>query len=137
MGSPITSRLDSNLIKTVQRRAARTRRSRSDTIAELIRIGLDVLRFPGVTFVDGPAGTRAHIAGTGLDVWEVVAIHRAHGRDESAVLQHLPHLSRRQLLTALAYYADHKGEIHAILKDQARAAEEWHREVAITRPAGA
>jgi uncharacterized protein (DUF433 family) len=119
----------------VQVKAKRARRSRSDIIAELIRLGLDVLRYPGITFVEGPAGLRAHIAGSGLDVWELVMVHRAHKGAEDATLRHLPQLSRRQLDTALAYYQDHRQEIDAILAEQARPPEEWGHEVAVSRPA--
>lgn len=136
MTTPVTSRLDPRLVKAVQSRAARTRRSRSDTIAELVRIGLDVLRYPGLTFVDGPAGLRAHVAGAGLDVWEIVMVHRAHGGQEEETLRHLPHLTRRQLRTALAYYQDRRGEIDAILDEQAKPPDEWSHEVAEPRPAG-
>lgn len=137
MSVPVTTRLDSDLLKAVQARAARRRRSRSDMLAELIRLALDVLRYPGVTFVEGPAGLRAHVAGSGLDVWEVVMVNRAHKGEGVAILKHLPQLSRRQLTTALAYHRDHRQEIDAILSEQARAPAEWDREVAVPRPAGA
>lgn len=137
MSVPVTTRIGPDLLKAVQVRAARIRRSRSDTVAELIRLALDVLRYPGITFVEGPAGLRAHVAGSGLDVWEVVMVHRAHKGAEDAISQHLSHLSRRQLRTALAYYQDHRQEIDAILTEQEKAPEEWSREVAVPRPAGA
>lgn len=137
MSAPVTTRLPSDLVRAVQAKAARARRSRSDMIAELIRLGLDVLRYPGITFVEGPAGLRAHVAGSGLDVWEVVMVHRAHKGVEEAILKHLRQLSRRQLKTALAYYQDHRQEIGAILAEQARAPEEWGHEVAVSRPARA
>lgn len=137
MSSPVTFRLDADLLKLVRARATRVRRSRSDTIAELIRVGLNVLRHPGVTFVEGPAGLRAHVAGSGLDIWEVVMIHRAHRGKQDAILKHLPQLSRRQLRIALAYYDDHRQEIDALLADQARTPEEWSGDVAVPRPAGA
>lgn len=132
MTIPVTTRLERGVLDAVRRRAARTRRSRSDTVAALIRLGLDVLRYPGVTFVEGPAGVRAHIAGTGLDVWEIVMVHQAHGRREDAVLQQLPQLSRRQLRAALAYWSDHREEIDTVLQEQERTPEEWSREVAVS-----
>jgi uncharacterized protein (DUF433 family) len=129
MSSPVTCRLDDDLLKAIETRANRRRRSRSDTIAELVRIGLDVLRFPGITFVAGPAGLRAHLAGTGLDVWEIVAAYRAHGGNDGAVLEQLPQLSGRQLRVAVAYYRERRAEIDAILREQAQSPEEWQREV--------
>ncbi len=136
MSAPVTTRLSSTLVKAVQAKATRSRRSRSEIIAELIRVGLEVLRYPGITFVDGPAGLRAHVAGSGLDVWEVVMVHRAHKEAEDATLKHLPHLSRRQLRTGLAYYQDHRREIDAILAEQSQAPENWSEEVAVSHPVG-
>jgi len=135
MTTPVTSRLDPRLLKAVRGRAVRTRRSRSDTIAELVRIGLEVLRYPGLTFVEGPAGLRAHVAGSGLDIWEIVMVHRGQGQRDEDTVKHLPQLSRRQLKLALAYYEDHRQEIDAILADQAKAPEEWSDQVAEPRPA--
>jgi len=137
MPTPVTARIAADLLKAVQARATRTRRSRSDTIAELVRLGLDVLRYPGITFVEGPAGLRAHVAGSGLDVWEVVMVHQAHKGNEDATRRHLPQLSRGQLRTALAYYENHKQEVELILTEQARAPEAWRREVPVPRPARA
>ena len=137
MSVPVTTRLDPDLLKAVHARATRRRRSRSDMIAELIRLGLDALRYPGITFVEGAAGLRAHVAGSGLDVWEVVMVHRAHKGVEEATCKHLPQLSRRQLRAALAYYRERKHEVDAILSEQAKAPEEWSREVVAPRPAGA
>jgi uncharacterized protein (DUF433 family) len=91
-----------------------------------------VLRFPGITFVTGPAGLRAHLAGTGLDVWEIVAAHRAHAGSDAAVLERLPQLSERQLRLALAYYRDRQEEIDSILREQAQSPDEWRREVAVS-----
>jgi len=119
----------------VQAKATRARRSRSEILAELVRLGLEILHYPGITFVEGPAGLRAHIAGSGLDVWEVVMVHRGHKGAEEATLKHLRQLSRRQLNTALVYYKDHRQEIEAILAEQAKAPEDWDREAAISRPA--
>lgn len=137
MSTPVTIRLGLDLVRAVQSRATRSRRSRSDVIAELVRLGLDVLRYPGITFVEGPAGLRAHVAGSGLDVWEVVMVHRAYKGAEKATLKHLPQLSRRQLKTVLAYYTDHRQEVDAILAEQGRTPQEWGREVAVSRPAPA
>lgn len=134
MSTPVTVRLEGDVLKAVQAKAARARRSRSEMVAELVRLGLDVLRYPGLTFVEGPAGLRAHVAGSGLDVWEVVMVHRAHKGAEDATLKHLRQLSLRQLKTALAYYQDHRQEVEAILAEQARTPEEWSREVASARP---
>ncbi len=37
-------------------------------------------RVPGIVFVDGATGRRAALAGTGLDVWEVIATWQEGGK---------------------------------------------------------
>ena len=138
MGSaPVTIRLGAEVMKAVQATATRAGRARSEMMAELVRLGLEILRYPGITFVEGAAGLRAHIAGSGLDVWEIVMVHRAHKGAEEATLKHLRQLSGRQLKTALAYYQDHRQEVEAILTEQAKAPGEWGYEVVVSRPARA
>jgi uncharacterized protein (DUF433 family) len=36
---------------------------------------------PGILFADGPTGRRAVVAGTRLDVWEVIAAWQEGGQD--------------------------------------------------------
>lgn len=63
-----------------------------------------MLRVPGITFADGPAGRRAVVAGTGLDVWEVIAAWQASNSSDEALRQCYPWLTEPQLRAALAYY---------------------------------
>lgn len=91
VSTPVTIRLRADVMKAVQAKATRAGRPRSGMLAELVRLSLEILRYPGITFVEGPAGLRAHIAGSGLDVWEVVMVHRAHkGADEATLLPGSP-----------------------------------------------
>ncbi len=62
-------------------------------------------------FVDGPAGRRAFVGGTGIDVWQVVDAWNAVERDEAATLASFPTLTPLQIRSALAYYARHPEEI--------------------------
>lgn len=126
--APVTVRLRPPLLTLVADRAARSRRSRSEIIEELVDLGLRTLRHPGITFVEGPSGLRAHVPGTGLDVWEIVRVHRAHRKSERAVLRHLPTLTRRQFRVALAYAREFPQEIEAWLRDLDRPLETWQHE---------
>src|SRR5215471_21043321 len=51
----------------------------SATANELLSEALKMRRCPGILFADGATGRRARIAGTGLDVWEVIATYRSLG----------------------------------------------------------
>jgi uncharacterized protein (DUF433 family) len=68
---------------------------------------------PGIAFRDGAAGRRACLAGTGLDVWEIVeTIQDNLGDLEAAADYH--GISRRQVGVAARYYAAYHDEIDAI-----------------------
>lgn len=75
---------------------------------------------PGIGFADGPAGRRAVVMGTGLDVWEVVAtVKQARGSSTEAAryLEATP----AQVRSATRYYAAFQGEIDDMLGRQAAA----------------
>jgi len=89
--------------------------------AELLEEALRMRRVPGVAFVDGPAGRRAAVAGTGLDIWEIVATWRAAGEDFVKLRQGYGWLTEPQLRAALAYYELYPQEIDERLRREA----EW------------
>lgn len=65
--------------------------------------------------VDGPTGRRAVVAGSGLDVWEIIATWRACGKDKRQLGENYPWLTSPQLRAALAYYELYPDEIDARL----------------------
>jgi len=83
-------------------------------------MALRVQRFPGITFVQGPAGRRAHLAGTGLDVWEVIELLREYG-SEKALRKHFPRLSSLMIRLARAYADAYPEEIGELIALNARA----------------
>jgi uncharacterized protein (DUF433 family) len=87
---------------------------------ELLEEALRMRRAPGVAFVDGPAGRRAVVAGTGLDVWGGVATWQAAGKDFSRLRQSYGWLTEPQLRAALAYYELYPEEIDARLRREAQ-----------------
>ncbi|HXM71287.1 MAG TPA: hypothetical protein VN970_09135, partial [Thermoanaerobaculia bacterium] len=68
---------------------------------ELLEEALRMRRVPGVVFVDGPAGRRAAVAGTGLDIWEIVATWQAAAEDFVKLRQSYGWLTEPQLRAAL------------------------------------
>ncbi|MGH9379064.1 MAG: DUF433 domain-containing protein [Thermoanaerobaculia bacterium] len=69
----------------------------------------------------GPAGRRAVLAGTGLDVWEVVATWRDVGESSDALRESYPWLTEPQLRAALAYYQLYPQEID----ERLRREDDW------------
>jgi uncharacterized protein (DUF433 family) len=114
-------RVSEPLAADIEREARRRDRSWSATAAELLDEAIRMRRAPGIVFADGPAGRRAVIAGTGLDVWEVVAAWRAGGEDLAALKAGYAWLDETALHAALGYYRLYPAEIDARLAREA----EW------------
>ena len=85
----------------------------SEVATGLLREAVRMRRAPGIVFMDGPTGRRAVIAGTGLEVWEIVAQFREVGEDFGELEECYPWLGRVQLSSALAYYELYPEEIEA------------------------
>lgn len=84
--------------------------TRTALAERLLDEGLRRIRHPRIDFVDGPAGRRPFVLGTGLDVWEVVATIRANNdsTEETAdYLQVLPAI----IEAAARYHAEFADEI--------------------------
>jgi uncharacterized protein (DUF433 family) len=126
-GEPVSLRLREPIQQAIRSLAQRARRPAAQVINDLLEEALRSRRFPGVVFVEGPAGRRAHLAGTGLDVWEVAELVNEYGSPEP-VLRDFPHLTRLAIRTALAYAGEHPEEIQAFLELNARSPEILRRE---------
>lgn len=104
-------RLSEDLAKEIEQLATEDRRDWSSIARDLLEEALRVRRHPGITFASGPSGRRARVAGTGLDVWEVVATYKALGESWEDLQAAYPWLSETQLRAALAYYERYPEEI--------------------------
>ena len=93
----------------------------SEVASSLLREAVRMRRVPGVVFMDGPVGRRATIAGTGLDVWEVISTFKSVGADRERLEASYEWLSDRQLSAALAYYDLYPREIDARIEEE----ESW------------
>lgn len=86
-------------------------------------------RAPGITFMDGVTGRRAVVAGSGIDVWEVVASWRAGGESFGGLREGYPHLTEFQLRSALGYYRLFPEEIDdRLVRERAWTPERVRRE---------
>ena len=91
--------------------AERSGRDFSSIVNEMLEESLRTRRIPGIVFADGPSGRRARLAGTGLDVFELIGSYRAQQGDRSALRESYPWLSENQLRSALAYAQAYPDEI--------------------------
>ena len=93
-------------------------------------------RVPGIHFVEGVGGTRrAAVAGTGLEVWEVVRTYKEVVEDYGELTKSYPWLSEPQLRAALSYYELYPDEIEARLKlEESWTPERVRRELPFAVP---
>jgi uncharacterized protein (DUF433 family) len=77
---------------------------------------LPYYRVPGIVLAHGPAGWRARVQGTGIDVFEVIRTYRNVGWDANRLAAAYHWLTAAQLEAALAYYKAYPEEIDARLK---------------------
>lgn len=67
-------RLPTEAVKEIESLASGFGKDFFGIARDLLIEAVKMRKCPGVTFADGPTGRRARIAGTGIDIWEFIAI---------------------------------------------------------------
>ena len=119
-----TLRLRHGLRDEIERIAKRTRRSFSEVTQDLIEEALRMRKCPGIYFANEPAGQEAKIAGTGLAVWEIIAVYKAVSKDERALRARFSWLTDAQIKAALLYYRHYPDEINTLIAENETPAPE-------------
>jgi uncharacterized protein (DUF433 family) len=117
-------RIRDDVAKSIQEEAESSGRDFSAVANELLAEAVKLKRCPGIVFADGPAGRRARIAGTGLDVWEVVSTYKSLDHDDARLRGAYDWLSEPQLRSALVYFRLYPDEIER----QISRNEDWSKE---------
>jgi uncharacterized protein (DUF433 family) len=103
-------RFDPAVLERLEQRARQTGLTQTALVERYVDEGLRHDDHPGVVFVDEPAGRRARVAGTGLDVWEVVETVQDNSGSIAEAAAYLA-VPERMVLDAMRYYADFPHEI--------------------------
>ena len=107
--------LPHDLEQEIAREAARRGQTWSSVTTDLLTEAVRTRRVPGIVFGDGPTGRRAVVAGSGSDVWEVIATWQECGRSFESLRGNYDWLTEAQLRAALRYYELYPEEIDARL----------------------
>jgi hypothetical protein len=134
MPQPMSLRLAEATIERLGQRAKRAQMPTRTLAQRYVEEGLRMDEHPLVRFVDGPAGRRARLAGTGKDVWEVIATVRDNGNDLAATTEYLA-IPLGLVQAAVIYYGAYRDEIDELIADNERAAAEAHAAVQAGRTA--
>src|SRR3954468_261897 len=125
MSHPISLRLAETTVDRLGRRAKRANMPTRTLAQRYVEEGLRMDEHPLVRFVDGPAGRRARLAGTGKDVWEVIATVRDNDNELAAAAEYL-RIPLGLVQAAVTYYGAYRGETDELIADNEREAAEAH-----------
>lgn len=119
---PKTIRMPDDIRKPIEEEARLARRDFSSVANEMLLEAIKMRRIPGIVFADSPSGGRvARVAGTGLEVFEVIQAYRAMENSWQRLKEAFHWLSDTQLRAALAYTEAYPEEI----EEQIRRDEQW------------
>lgn len=105
-------RLTQDLVDRLDRHAASVGSNRNTVAERLLEEALRMVEHPGIVFRNGPAGRRPGLAGSGLDVWEVVEVLAGNEWSIPVAAECLA-VSENLVTTTMRYYAAYPDEIDA------------------------
>ncbi len=117
-------RIPQEMVEGIQGIAQQSGKDFSTVTKQLLEEALKMHRCPGIVFSEGVSGRRARIAGTGIEVWEVIASYKSVGEDVARLRTTFSWLSELQLRVALGYYRAYPKEIDHLMEQN----ENWTRE---------
>lgn len=123
-GRPLSIRLGRDFEELLELEAGRAGISKTRMLESLAEEALRMRRFPGVLFRGPEHRRRASVVGAGMDVWEIVMLHEAEGKE--TLLEAHP-VTERQLDLSFAYYHEYPEEIDRFLEENGRPPEYWQK----------
>ncbi len=108
-------RIPKEMVDEIQDIAQQSGKDFSTTTKELLEEAIKMHRCPGIVFGEGVKGRRSRIAGTGIEVWEVVANYKSVDKDLKRLITIYHWLTEIQLRAALAYYTAYPDEIEDLI----------------------
>jgi uncharacterized protein (DUF433 family) len=111
-----TIRIQEKTVKEIEQIARESGKEFSNIANELLDEAVRVQRCPGIIFTEGTTGRRARIAGTGIEVWEVIATFKSVGEDFDRLHRAYHWLTEHQLRSAIGYYKAYPEDIDHLIK---------------------
>ena len=108
-------RIPKKIIKEIQQIAKDMQKDFSSTANELLEEAVKLHCCPGILFTEGVTGRRARVAGTGIEVWEIIATYESIGKSLHRLRQAYYWLTDQQLKAALGYYKAYPDEIDRLI----------------------
>jgi uncharacterized protein (DUF433 family) len=121
-------RLPAETTKEIEQMAKETGQDFSNVTKDLLQEAIKMRRCPGILFAEGIGGRRARVAGTGIEVWEVIAAYKSMKEDFKRLQKAYYWLSSEQLKAALGYYTVYPQEIDRLIEQNEQWSDEKVRE---------
>ncbi len=118
-------RIPEKMVKEIQALARQSGKDFSTMTKELLEEAVKMHRCPGIVFSEGVSGKRARIAGTGIEVWEVIANYKSVDKNFERLQNTYHWLTELQLRAALGYYHAYPQEIEQLITQN----ENWTKEI--------
>jgi hypothetical protein len=125
MSQPVSLRLPTSTVERLGARAQRVQMPPRTLAQRYVEEGLRMDDHPLVRFMDGPAGRRARLIGTGSDVWEVIAAVRDNDGNVGETADYLQ-MSLGLVQAAVTYYGAYPDEVDQWIERNEREAAEAH-----------
>lgn len=119
---PFSIRLRAEDDRFVDEESRRLQRSRGSLVEAYAAESIRTRRFPGIAFRGDDYRRRAWVLGTGLDVWEIVALLRDFGSERKLAREY--DLTPGQIRIALAYTREFADEINDLIARGRRPEDE-------------
>ena len=122
-------RIPQRTVKEIEQLARESERDFSSIANALLAEAIKMRHCPGIIFAEGVTGRRARVAGTGLEVWEVISTFKGVNRDFKRLKKGYHWLTEQQLKAAIGYYEAYRDEIDLQIKRN----ESWSKEALLKR----
>ena len=109
-------RLPEETLREIEELSAETGQDFSTITKDLLTEAIKMRRCPGIIFGEGVSGRRAKVAGTGIEVWEIIAAYKSVGKGLKRLKKAYHWLSQEQVKAALSYYSAYPEEIDRLIE---------------------
>jgi len=109
-------RLPEETLREIEELSAETGQDFSTITKDLLTEAIKMRRCPGIICGEGVSGRRAKVAGTGIEVWEIIAAYKSVGKDLKKLKKAYHWLSQEQVKAVLSYYSAYPEEIDRLIE---------------------
>ncbi len=113
-------RLSEDVVREIDNIAKTIKKDFTAVTNELLEEAIKTHRCPGIIFSEGVSGRRARIAGTGIEVWELIAAYKGVNKNIKKLRRSYHWLTEQQIKAAIGYYTLYPDEIDMLIAENER-----------------